>query len=51
MVPRFQDDSMVNESMIIVLSNKFGYAGKIEDFGIGRRENEFGRKKKHRDVS
>ena len=48
----FQDDPMVNKSEIVVLLGKvWVYAGKNEDFGRRRRKNEFGRKRKRRNIS
>ena len=45
---KFHDDSMVNESEIVIfLIHVWWYAGKREDFGRKRRENEIERKKMH----
>jgi len=51
LVSEFQDDPTVNESgIIILLEQVWVYAKKIEDFGSGRRENEFERKIKGRNI-
>jgi len=52
LVFKFYDDPTVNKSKIIVLlKHVWVYAGKIEGFERRRRENEFERKKKCKDVS
>ena len=51
-VSKFQDDPTVNECRIVVLLRQVWlYAGKREDLGIGRKENEFGSKKKCGNIS
>jgi len=43
---KFQEDPTVNEyETIVLLEQVWMYAGKREDFGRGRRENELGRKR------
>ena len=45
-VSKFEDDPTVNESRIVVLLRQVWlYAGKRENLGIGKEENEFGSKK------
>ena len=51
MVSEFQGNPTVNKSGIIVLLGQFWvYVRKRVGFGRGRRENEFRKKKKCRDV-
>ena len=52
LVFKFHDDPTVNEFKIVVLlEHIWMYAGKIESFGRGRRENEFEKKRECKDVS
>ena len=49
---KFYNDPTINKSGIIVLLRQVRvYVGKREGFGMGRRENEFERKRKRTDVS
>jgi len=50
-VSKFQDDPTVTKSEIVVLLGRIWvYVGKREGFGRERRENEFERKQKHKNI-
>ena len=52
LVSKFWNDPTVNEFGIVVLLKQIWvYARKIEDFGRGRRKNKLWRKKERRKVS
>jgi len=52
LVFKFHHNPVVNKSKIVVLlGHVWVYVGKRKDFGRGRKENEFERKRERRDLS